>query len=54
MKWKWAVRAEELTRLSEQGDGLAAGGTVDITREAWTRKDSPSDPKSSNFTQTSP
>ena len=49
-----AVRAEELTRLSEQGESLAARGTGDVTRAAWTRKDSPADPKSSNFTQTFP
>lgn len=54
MKWKWAVRAEELTRLSEQGESLAAGGTIDVSRAAGTRKECPSDPESSNFAQTFP
>ena len=41
MKWKWAVKVEELTRPSEQGESSAAGCAVDMTRAAWTREDSP-------------
>lgn len=36
MKWKWAVKAEELIGLSEQGERSVAGSAVDMTRAAYT------------------
>lgn len=54
MKWKWAVKAEELIGLSEQGESSVAGSAVDMTRAAYTERTVHLAPESSYSTQTLP
>lgn len=47
MGWKWAVQAEESSRLHEQGESSVARCTIDLARTAYTEKTVHSDFKSS-------